>query len=295
MSKKNFINVEGDDLQARLAAAQRQAQTASRYWAAYKFPVRPNVSIDDESMGVNPGPGMIICGNVGEHETRSLGVFLLYGQRELLRVEIYNLERDRNYEGWPVYWLGEVESPESLTLLSSLVRETKNEAIGGKLVNAIAVHESPQVEGLLSELARSSPLVAVRTGAVFCLGRFGQNLALVEEVAGNRREQTNVRQQAIMAIGKGRSPGALDALRRLSGVVEEPFLREAIVNAVGKSRHPDAEALLKVFAEHCDDAGVSWRAQQHLLKASGEKSRMKEAKRRADSHRREAKQMKHCH
>ena len=290
MSKTNekFIRVEGDDLQVRLAAAQTQARAASRhrYWAAYKFPVRPNVSVDAvsiSSIGVEAQVG-IITGNVGEHETRSLGVFLLYGESELLQVEIYNLERERNYEGWPVYWLGEVGATESLTLLGSLIRATKNEVMGGKLVDAIALHESPQVAELLSELARSSPLVAVRAGAVFCLGRFGENLALVEEVAGDGREHTHVRKQAIMAIGKSRSPGAVDALRRLVDEVEEPFLREAMVNAVAKTRHPDAGELLKALAERSDDASFSRRAQQHLHKASGAKSRMKEAKRKAYSH-----------
>ena len=288
MSKKKFINVEGDDLQARLDAAQAQARAASRYWVAYKFPVRPNVSIDAGSINSMEGTaelGTIISGDVGEHETRSLGVFLLYGARELLRVEIYNLERERNYEGWPVYWLGEVESPESLTLLSVLVRQTKTEAIGGKLADAIALHESPEVEELLSELARSSSLVLVRAGAVFSLGRFGQNLALVEEVAGDGRENAHVRQQAIMAIGKSRTPGVLDALRRLTVVVKEHSLRETIVNAVVKSQHPDAGELLKTFAERSDDAGLSRRAQLHLQKASGEKRRMKEEKRKAFSQR----------
>ena len=283
MSKK-FTSVEGNDLQARLDAAQAQARAASRhrYWAAYKFPVRPNVSVDAvsiSSIGIETEVG-IITGNVGEHETRLLGVFLLYGERELLQVETYNLERKRDYENWPVYWLGEADSSESLTLLSSLVRLTKNETIGGKLVEAIAVHENPQVEELLSELTRS-PLVAVRAGAVFSLGRFGKDLTLVEEIAGDGRENMHVRQQAIMAIGKSRSPGSLDALRRLAGDVREHSLREAIVNAVAKNRDPDAKALLKTFAESTDDSGLSRRAQQQLFKASGEKSRMKEAKRKA--------------
>lgn len=277
--------MDGDDLQARLDAAKSQAGAASRYWVAYKFPVRPNVSVDSESMnsveiGTHVG---IILGNVGEHETRSLGVFLLYGARELIRVELYNLERDRNYEAWPVYWLGEVEASESLTLLGSLVRLTKIETVGGKLVDAIAVHESPQVEELLSELTRSSPLIAVRATAVFCLGRFGQNLALVEEVAGNSREDLFVREQAIMAIGKSRTPGTLDALRRLIGVVEEQSLREVIVRAIAKSRHPDAVEWLKSFAERTDDPGLRRQAQQHYQKATGEKSRLKEAKRKASA------------
>jgi HEAT repeats len=283
--KKSFISVEGDDLQVRLAAAQTQARAASRhrYWAAFKFPVRPNVSVDAvsiNSMGIEMQVG-IITGNVGEHETRSLGVFLFYSERETepARVELYNLERERNYEDWPVYWLGEVEASESLTLLSSLVRRTKNETVGGKLIEAISVHESPQVEELLSELTRSSPLVTVRGGAVFCLGRFGQNLALVEEVAGNGRENMHVRQQAIMALGKSRSPDAFDALRRLVGVVKEPSLREMIVRAIGRTRHPDATEWLKSFAERTDDPELRRCAEQHLLRASGGKRRMKEKRR----------------
>ncbi len=288
MSKinKSFIGVEGDDLQARLAAAQTQARAASRhrYWAAYKFPVRPNVSVDAEStsaIGIETHIG-IILGNLGEHQTRSLGVFLSYseGETEPSRVELYNLERRRDYEGLPVYWLGEVEASESLTLLGSLVRLTKSETVGGKLVDAIAVHESPQVEELLSELTRSSPLVAVRATAVFCLGRFGQNLALVEEVAGNSREDVFVREQAIMAIGKSRTPGVLDALRRLISVVKEQSLREVIVRAIAKSRHPDAVEWLKSFAERTDDPGLRRQAQQAYLKASGEKGRMKKAERK---------------
>jgi hypothetical protein len=289
MSKKFIITVEGNDLQSRLDTAQTQARDASRhrYWAAYKFPVRPNVSVDAGSMspmGIEMQVGVVTTGNVGEDETRSLGVFLLYGERELLRVEIYNLERQRDYDGWPIYWLGEVEAPESLALLSSLVRRTKNETIGAKLVEAITVHDSPQVEELLTDLTRSSPLVAVRAGAVFTLGRFGQNLALVEAVAGDGREHTQVRQQAIMALGKCRTPGAFDALRRLAGVIREHSLREAIVNAVGRSQQPGAAELLKTFAERTDDPALSRRAQQLLDKASGAKRRIKDAKRRAYAH-----------
>lgn len=290
MSKpnKSFISVEGDDLQARLAAAQTQARAAShhRYWAAYTFPVRPNVAVDvasKNSIGVEI-PNGIILGELGEHATKSLGVFLSYKERETepSRVEVYDLERKRNYEGWPVYWFGEVAASESLTLLSGLLRLTKNETAAGKLVEAIAVHESPQVEELLSESARSS-LVAVRAGAVFCLGRLGQNLALVEEVAGNSRENMLVRQQAIMAIGKSHAPGALDALRRLITVVEERSLREVILRAISKSRDPDAVEWLKSFAERTDDSALRSAAELHYVKASGAKSRMKEARRRGDT------------
>ena len=294
MSKTHasFVNLEGDDLETRLNAAHRRAraEAASRpeplYWVAYKFTVRPNVSVDavlSNAAGLNAELGGVITGNVGEYETRDLGVFLLYAdvagrEPEPSRAEIYNLGRERVYEGRPVYWLGEGATVESLKLLESLLRTTKDESVGGKLTQAIALHEGEQAETLLAELARGSSHVAVRAGAVFWLGRFGVNLPLVEEVAGDARESLVVRQQAILSIGKSRAAGALDALRRLLGVVEEHALREAVVNAIAKSRQPGADELLKSYAESGDDAGLQRRAQMQLLKASGAKGQAKAGK-----------------
>jgi hypothetical protein len=294
MSKTNanFINLEGGNLESRLNAAHQQARAdaASRhepfYWVAYKFTVRPNVSVDAvlvNAEGLSSELGGVIMGNVGEYETRDLGIFLLYGgaaghEPEPQRAEIYNLERERVNEVRPVYWLGEGGVAESLKLLEGLLQRTKDELVGGKLTEAIALHDGQEVKALLSELARRGSLVAVRAGAVFWLGRLGENLSLVEEVAADGRESLAVRQQAIMGIGKSRAEGALDALGRLLGVVEEHALREAVVNAIAKSRQPGATELLKSFSESSDDAGLRRRAQMQLLKASGGKSGAKEEK-----------------
>ncbi|MEJ7709006.1 MAG: hypothetical protein WKF84_03925 [Pyrinomonadaceae bacterium] len=41
-------------------------------------------------------------------ETRNLGIFVLYDSAsdKPKRLEVYNLERQREYSGYPVYWLG---------------------------------------------------------------------------------------------------------------------------------------------------------------------------------------------
>ena len=56
-------------------------------------------------------------------ETRNLGVFLLREPSDtaVTRVEVYNLDRAREYSGYRVYWLGRAGNEESLNLLRGLV------------------------------------------------------------------------------------------------------------------------------------------------------------------------------
>lgn len=281
MSKPNakFISVAGEDLQTRLSAAHQQARPESPYWVAYRFPVRPDVSVDSvliSGTGLTAELGGVITGNVGQYETRHVGLFVLYKNSAApeplpVRAELYDLERERDYEGHAVYWLGEAETAESLNLLESLLGRTEDEVLGDKLAEAVAIHSGGRTEELLAQLARRAKLAAVRARAVFYLGRLAENLSLVEEVAGDGRENLMVRQQAIMGIGKSRSPETLDALRRLAGVISEHSLREAIVNAVAKSRQAGADELLKSFSETEADAGLKRRAEMQLFKGSGKK------------------------
>ena len=57
------------------------------------------------------------------HETRELGVFLLYdeGREQFIRLEVYNLRRQREFSNYPVYWAGRIGNEESLNYLKSIV------------------------------------------------------------------------------------------------------------------------------------------------------------------------------
>jgi hypothetical protein len=112
-----FVNVEGADLAAKLEAASRQARTSSPrtpFWTAYAFDVRPGVAVDpgggqfhgsmDTVGGIHVFIGTDRTGTT--NETRNLGVFVLRdpGSNNVTRMEIYNLDRQREYSGYPVYW-----------------------------------------------------------------------------------------------------------------------------------------------------------------------------------------------
>src|SRR5205085_10522329 len=125
---QSFTTVEGADLNARLeAASQRARSKQTPYWSAYAFDVRPGVAVDPTIHQFNGsmntyGDTTVFTGTTANGmtvETRNLAIFLLRapGSNQVMRMEIYNLERKREYGGYPVYWLDRANNEESLNYL----------------------------------------------------------------------------------------------------------------------------------------------------------------------------------
>ena len=128
---QSFTTVEGADLMTKLEAAQARGRSRQTpYWSAYTFDVRPGVAIDPAirefhgSMN-QVGDTTVFVGTDASGmtvETRSLAIFLLRdpAANQISRMEIFNLERKREYSGYPVFWLGRANNEESLNYLRSL-------------------------------------------------------------------------------------------------------------------------------------------------------------------------------
>src|SRR5262245_61542973 len=98
---QSFINIDGPDLKSKLEAAIRQGSSQQkRFWAAYSFDVRPGIAFDAVIIGSGGSRTVINGSMVGPgFETRNVGIFLLHEKdgRSIVRAEIYNLERAREY------------------------------------------------------------------------------------------------------------------------------------------------------------------------------------------------------
>src|SRR5262249_43170913 len=108
----------------------------------------------------------------------NLGFFILYNKSDgtVRRAEIYNLERRREYSGYPVYWLGRSNNAESLEFLKGLANSANDSRsdykVGEISTVAIGIHDDPAVAGILKDFVRNSKQRRVRTSAIFWLGQF---------------------------------------------------------------------------------------------------------------------------
>lgn len=273
-------------LRARMdeALGQHRAQAAQpRCWLAYVFPLRAGVALDVILEGRAGGAALdadIIVGSVGDYETREAGLFMLYeaDAEHPSRVEIYNLERRRDYEGIHVYRLGRAGGEESLNLLRDLIASASSVDVAARLVDAVALHEGPRAESVLRDLLAASSDVGVRAAAISWLARLPGNLAAVEELISNPDESDEVRRHAAAAMKKSTDPGSAAALGRLYGATADEELRRRIINSLAKSKDEGAVAALRAIERDEADKGLRDFARSRLEKRTGGKAKEKSNK-----------------
>ena len=261
---QSFTAINGADLNARLDAASQQARGKSPYWSAYSFDVRPGVAVDPTihefhgSMNTI-GDTSVFIGTTASGmtvETRNLAVFLLRepGNNQITRMEIYNLERKREYSGYPVYWLGRANNEESLNYLQGLSDGNQPNLLSERAVLAIALHDDARVAGLLKNYVRGSQNQRVRSSSVYWLGQVGGEQPFLAEIVRNEAEDRKLRRQAAHAIGESRDRGALAMLQSLYDSVKDAEVHRSIVQAAGDNQDRDAAYafILKVARNDAD-------------------------------------------
>jgi hypothetical protein len=235
-----FIKVDGPDLKSRLEIAVKQGRgQQKRFWTAYTFDVRPGIAFDAMIIGAG-GSRTVINGSMvsSRHETRNVGIFLLHeeGGRSIVRAEIYNLERTREYAGYPVYWLGRGGNEESLNILRSLIGTVGSIEAAERLTDAIGAHDDPRVAAILKDLIRNSKVEKVRTTAVSWLGHLPGETPFLATLVRDEREGVEVRKEAAEAIGDSPDGDALVLLQNLYRSVSHREVRREILDAIADER-----------------------------------------------------------
>ena len=263
---QRFITVEGADLKSKLDAAIKQGRSRtpqSKFWVAYSYDVRPGVAVDPGELQFsgsmeNFGGVTVFTGtsNGVAIETRNLGVFLLVEPTDntIARVEVYNLERSREYSGYPVYWLGRAGNEESLNYLKSVADSTRAKRVAENATVAIGLHDDLRVAPLLKDLIRKSSNPDVREAAIYWLGITGGEQAFLSEIVRNEQENADVREAAAGAIGRSRDASVLPVLQSLYQSVSNRDVKERIVSSISRNENQKGatDFLLKVAKSDAD-------------------------------------------
>src|SRR5215207_5452405 len=243
---QSFTPVEGADFMARLDAAQSRARAKQTpYWSAYTFDVRPGVAVDPAIREFNGsmntiGDTTVFIGTTSSGmtvETRNLAIFLLRdpASNQITRMEVYNLERKREYSGYPVYWLGRANNEESLNYLRAIAAATPLDRLSERAVLSIALHDDARVGGMLKNFISSSPNQRIRSTSVYWLGQVGGEQTFLATLVRNDAEDKKIRRSAAHAIGQSRDRGAIATLKDLYENVKDVEIRRSVISAVGNS------------------------------------------------------------
>jgi hypothetical protein len=284
---KPFTPVEGANLKAKIDAAVTQGRANApdgRFWVGYQFEVRPNVAIDYEIVDSSgtisvSGDGWSIFSD-SRYETRELGFFQLYeGQLgRFTRAEVYNLRRDHQFSGYPVYWAGKATNEESLNYLRPMIDTPTAEAgrSTARAAFAIALHDDARVEPLLIEISRKPLSDSLRSSAIYWLGFTPESQAknsFLADLVRNTRESTEVRQQALSTLGMSRAATTLPVLENFYETMTSRELKRRALGGIARNDNRDGAANFLIRVAQSDtDRELRKSAISGLGRVAGEKS-----------------------
>jgi HEAT repeat protein len=214
------------------------------------------------------------------HETRELGLFLLYDtQREgFIRAEVYNLRRTHEFSSYPVYWAGRISNEESLNYLKSIVDSPAPEMkrLSERATFAIALHDDARVDAILTEMIRRPLDEPMRSRAIYWLGNTPETAAkntLFTEIVRNNQESSDVRNAAMSALAMSRSAAVLPLLQNLFETMTTYDLKRRALTGVGRNDNSDAAATYLIHvAEAEKDMELRKSAIANLGRIAGQKS-----------------------
>jgi HEAT repeat protein len=284
---KNFTPVEGANLKAKIEsaiAAGRAKVPGGRFWVAYEFDARPGIAVDFELVDGTGGMYISMDGASmmfdSRYETRELGVFLLFETQadNFTRAEVYNLQRTREYSGYPVYWAGRIGNDESLNYLKSIIDGPSPETnrLADRATFAIALHDDAQVESILTSLIRRPIAEPIRSRAIYWLGYTPESQAknaLLAEIARNNQEWSDARQQAMSALGMSRAASTLPVLQNFYETMTSRELRRRALGGIARNDNRDGAATYLIRVASSDkDFELRKSAISALGRVSGEKA-----------------------
>jgi hypothetical protein len=207
--------------------------------------VRPGVAVDPSVREFNGsihsfGDTSVFVGTTAAGvtvETKNLAIFLLRepSNNQITRMEVYNLERKREYSGYPVYWLGRANNEESLNYLRAIAAATPLDMLSERAVLSIALHDDSRVGGMLKNFVSASPNPRIRSTSVYWLGQVGGETTFLASLVRNEQEDLKLRRSAAHALGQSRERGNIATLQQLYQSVKDVEVRRSLISAAGNS------------------------------------------------------------
>lgn len=243
-TRAEFIKITGGSLNDRVERAFKQFKSSNQgdsVWIAYHFAARDNASI-------GPFSGMIYYDDgirlERKEDPAAAAVFLLTeaqgSQPKFAKVKTLSLSDQYVFEDRQVYWLGDVDAGQSLSLLEGLLKETgekESRELSRGALRAIALHNSPRVVPFLKEIAAKDSNLDLQRAAVSNLARVknSESLdALIDLYDGSTVE--SMKDEIISGIARDASRKATDKLLAIAKNDPDPKRRQQAVKRLSSSR-----------------------------------------------------------
>ncbi len=243
-SPSDFVQVQGSSASARYDAAIAQGKRGSdeTFWIAYQFPVRPGVRIatwgDNTTITTTSSDGIEWLPD--NPQTQRVGVFLLIGKSDSLvqRTRMIDLTQNYRVHDRKVYWLGEPNADDSLSLLDKLITDAPQK-FSSTFARYMSLHDSPHVGDHLLQLAKSTTVSnEIRRSAITQLGNEISRQSGDELNKLTMDSSTDIQRQAVAAISRRPDDDSVPSLIRIAREHPNASVRAYAIQLLGQKRDP---------------------------------------------------------
>ncbi len=242
-SRADFINIDGGNLNDRVDRAVKQFKSSKQgdtVWLAYHFPPR-----DDAYVGWNSGVYYRDSDGIKlerKEDPNQVALFLIAdvtgSQPKFTRIKTLNLAEPYVFENRPVYWLGNVDVSQSITLIENAMRADKlNRDFFRGALRAIAVHNSPRSIPILKEVALKETDLELQRAAISNLSRIKtqDGLDALIELYDSAANDT-LKDEIIAGIARNESRRATDKLLAIAKNDANPKMRQRAIRRLSAVR-----------------------------------------------------------
>ena len=241
-TRADFINIDGGSLNDRIERAVKQfkgSNAGDTFWIAYHFP-----ALDGVPFGPFAGSIYYDDGIKFEHrdDPSSAAVFLLTdatgSEAKFKSVKTLSLSERYVFENRPVYWLGNADGGQSLTLLEQTMRADQgNVNLARGVLRALAVHDNPGVVSLFKDTATKDSSLDLQRSAISNLARRKTPESL--EALFDLYEKSTVvslKEEIISGIARDNTRKATDKLLTIARDDPNPKLRQRAIRGLSTKR-----------------------------------------------------------
>lgn len=283
-----LIETSSGKLQEKINAAQRRFRSESkesRFWVGYRFEPREDIGFDrfyvhDDNITLSRGRDdfylqeeddlkahvlhalsdlgdekaekayEVMKKEFAKHSWTNWGLFYLLDRQTLgiRKIKLTHLFRKRKFDGFPVYWFGEIDNNESFDYLTGLINNNSyQKKVVKPAVFVVSLHEHPKVISYLSQTAAENKAFDIRRSAVFWLGQIPEEESFAALVQLFEEEKNlRIKEKLVFSMSQHKSEKVVAQLAQIAKSDEDSEVREKAVFWLGQI---DREETLNVLTD----------------------------------------------
>lgn len=196
---------------------------------------------------------------------KPLGLFLQYKDGKtsaLVKLQMSDLDLSLDFEGAPLFWLGQAPETESLALIEGLYGRSRGDEIREDLIAAVGCHGTPKlILPFLEQVLTGGDPDELRKDAAFWIGQQDDAAALGLLTKAARTDRSEeVREGAVFGISQVERPEAVDELIALARGADRRDVRKQAVFWLGQMATKKSGGVLEEIATEDTDLQIQEQA-----------------------------------